>query len=99
MTLHIDFNVFEDRGIAKTAVGAIAYAFITVMTITSFDNTRNLFGAKNWKWIHTIGGYLLWLIFAKSYLLEMTNPLRFTFSLIAIAVLLLRISILFRKRK
>lgn len=97
MTLHINFNVFEDRGFFRTAVGALAYAFITLMTITSFDKTRNLFGAKNWKSIHTIGGYLLWVIFAKSYILEMTNPLRVIFALTAITVLLLRISVLLRK--
>ncbi len=99
MTLHIDFNVFEERGLFKTAFGAVAYAFITVMTITSFDSTRNLFGAKNWKRIHTIGGYLLWVIFAKSYILEMTNPLRVIFALIAVTVLSSRISVLFRKTR
>ncbi len=96
MTLHINFNVFEDRGLFKTAFGATAYVFITLMTLTSFDKTRNLFGTNNWKRIHTIGGYLLWVIFAKSYILEMTSPLRVIFALIAITVLLLRISILLR---
>ncbi len=98
MTLHINFNVFEDRGLFRTAFGATAYAFITIMTLTSFDKTRNLFGAHNWKRIHTIGGYLLWVIFAKSYILEMTSPLRIVFAVIAVIVLLLRISILFRKK-
>ena len=97
MTLHIDFNVFEDRGLFKTAFGATAYAFITLMTITSFDKTRNLFGAKNWKRIHTIGGYLLWVIFAKSYILEMTDPLRIILALISITVILLRISVFLKK--
>jgi sulfoxide reductase heme-binding subunit YedZ len=98
MTLHIDFNVFEDRGIAKTAVGATAYAFITLMTITSFDKTRNLFGASNWKRIHTIGGYLLWVIFAKSYLLEMTSPLRIFLATVAVVVLVLRVLVLIKKK-
>jgi len=99
MSLHIDFNVFEDRGLFRTAFGATAYGFITLMTITSFDKTRNLFGTKNWKRIHTIGGYLLWVIFAKSYILEMTNPIRIFFAAIAIAVLALRISVLVGKKK
>ena len=98
MTLHISFNVFEDRGIFRTSVGATAYAFMTLMTITSFDKTSNLFGAHNWKRIHTIGGYLLWIIFAKSYILDMTSPVRIAFAIIAIGVLVLRISILFRKK-
>ncbi len=98
MTVHINFNVFEDRGLFKTAFGATAYAFITLMTITSFDQTRILFGASNWKRIHIIGGYFLWVIFAKSYILEMTNPIRILFAIVAVVVLLLRISI-FLKRK
>jgi len=97
MTLHINFNVFEDRGLFRTAFGATAYIFITLMTLTSFDKTRNLFGVRNWKRIHTVGGYLLWVIFAKSYILEMTSLLRVVFATIAVIVLLLRISILFRK--
>lgn len=99
MTLHIDFNVFEDRGLFRTSFGAIAYIFITVMTFTSFDSTRNVFGAKNWKRIHTFGGYLLWIIFAKSYILNMNGLLQISFALIAITVLLLRISVLFKKIK
>lgn len=98
MTIHINFNVFEDRGLFKTAFGATAYAFITLMTITSFDQTRNLFGANNWKRIHTIGSYLLWVIFAKSYILEMTNPIRILFAIVAVVVLLLRISVLFKRK-
>jgi len=97
MTLHIDFNVFEDRGLFKTAFGATAYAFITLMTITSFDKTRNLFGAKNWKRLHTVGGYLLWIIFAQSYILNMSSPLRIFFAIVAASVLVLRISVLLRK--
>ena len=98
MTFHIDFNVFEDRGLFRTAFGALAYAFITLMTITSFDSTRNLFGAKNWKTIHTIGGYLLWIVFAKSYALDLSSPLRILLALIAISVLILRVSVLINKK-
>ena len=98
MTVHIEFNVFEDRGLFRTAIGATAYGFITIMTLTSFKGTRNLFGKNNWKRIHTVGGYLLWVIFAKSYLLEMTNPIRIAFASVAVVVLLLRLSVLFNKR-
>lgn len=98
MTLHLDFNVFEERGLFKTTFGAVAYAFITLMTLTSFDKTRNLFGAKNWKRLHTIGGYLLWIIFAKSYLLDLSSPIRIFLAIIAVSVLVLRISILFKRK-
>ena len=99
MTMYIDFNVFEDRGVFKTAVGAIAYLFMTLMTLTSFDRTRNLFGVKNWKRIHTIGGYLLWVIFAKSYILDMSDITRILFAIIAMVVLILRVYMLVNKKK
>jgi DMSO/TMAO reductase YedYZ heme-binding membrane subunit len=99
MTLHIDFNVFEERGLFKTTFGAMAYAFITLMTITSFDRTRNFFGKNNWKPIHTIGGYLIWVIFAKSYLLDLSSPIRIFLALIAVSVLVLRISVLFKRKR
>ena len=98
MTFHISFNVFEDRGLARTTVGIVAYMFITLLTLTSFDKTRNLFGKNNWKRIHTIGGYLLWIIFAKSYILEMTSPLRIFFAIVAVGVLVLRISVLLKRK-
>ena len=99
MTMYIDFNVFEDRGVFRTAVGATAYLFMTLMTLTSFDRTRNLFGEKNWKRIHTIGGYLLWVIFAKSYILDMSDITKTVFAIIAVAVLILRIFMLVNKKK
>lgn len=100
MTFFISFNVFEDRGLFPTIAGGIAYAFITVMTITSFDRTRNLLSLKNWKRVHTIGSYLLWIIFAKSYLPNiLSNPITTLFSVILIVVLLLRILKLVKNKR
>ena len=100
MTFYISFNVFEDRGLFATIGGFIGYSFITIMTITSFDKTRNLLSKKNWKLVHTIGSYFLWIIFAKSYLLEMTNNTLATFfSIILIVVFALRIAKLIKSKK
>jgi DMSO/TMAO reductase YedYZ heme-binding membrane subunit len=92
MTFYSSFNVFVDRGLFATIGGGTAYVFITIMTITSFDSTRNLLSKKNWKRVHTIGGYFIWIIFAKSYLPEIvTTPKAAIFSVILIIVILLRI--------
>ncbi len=99
MTMYIDFNVFEDRGVFRTAVGATAYLFMTLMALTSFDSTRNIFGIKNWKRIHTIAGYLIWVIFAKSYILDISDITRILFAIIAVVVLILRVSMLVYKKK
>ncbi len=92
MTFYSSFNVFVDRGLFATIGGGTAYVFITIMTITSFDSTRNLLSTKNWKRVHTIGSYFIWIIFAKSYLPEIANtPKTAIFSIILIGVILLRI--------
>jgi len=92
MTFYISFNVFEDRGLFTTIGGAIGYAFITIMTITSFDRTKNLLNPKNWKLVHTIGGYYLWIIFAKSYLPNLLDdPIAALFSILAVSALLLKL--------
>ncbi len=92
MTFYSSFNVFVDRGLFATIGGGTAYVFITIMTITSFDSTRNLLSTKNWKRVHTIGSYFIWIIFTKSYLPEIANtPKTAIFSIILIGVILLRI--------
>ena len=92
MTFYISFNVFEDRGLFTTIGGAIGYVFITIMTITSFDRTKNLINPKNWKLVHTIGGYYLWIIFAKSYLPNLLNdPIAALFAIVAVTALLLKL--------
>lgn len=92
MTFHISFNVFEDRGLFTTIGGAIGYLFITIMTITSFDKYRKIVSPKNWKRIHTIGSYYLWIIFAKSYIPRITEGSFYTlFAVLLITTLLMRI--------
>jgi DMSO/TMAO reductase YedYZ heme-binding membrane subunit len=48
--------------------GGIAYGFIALMTLTSFDSTARLLGSRAWSVLHTVGSYYVWLIFANSYL-------------------------------
>lgn len=48
--------------------GGIAYVFIGLMAATSFDSTARLISPRAWSWLHTIGAYYIWLIFANSYL-------------------------------
>ncbi len=92
MTFYIDFNVFVDRGLFAGIGGVIAYSFITVMVITSFEKGRKLLSPKNWKRVHTAGGYLLWIIFAKSYLPNiLDDAIAALFSAILIFVLSIRI--------
>ena len=49
-------------------LGGSGYVFIALMTATSFDNTTRWLGAKRWKTLHLIGGYVIWLVFVLTYI-------------------------------
>ena len=48
--------------------GGLAYVFIALMTLTSFDSTARSIGPRAWSLLHTTGSYYIWFIFANSYL-------------------------------
>jgi DMSO/TMAO reductase YedYZ heme-binding membrane subunit len=48
--------------------GGLAYGFIALMTLTSFDSTARMISPRAWSILHTTGAYYVWLIFANSYL-------------------------------
>lgn len=100
MTFHISFNVFEDRGMFATIGGSIAYLFILIMAITSFDSYRKIVSSKNWNRIHIIGSYYIWIVFAQSYVPRMINigGIYIPISILLIFVFLLRIWKLIKTR-
>jgi DMSO/TMAO reductase YedYZ heme-binding membrane subunit len=80
--------------------GAAVYAIIYIMALTSNDTSVRALGARNWKRLHTVGGYLLLLAFTGSYLrtaLEL-NGYHWLFTLLGSAVILLRLSHRFTTR-
>jgi methionine sulfoxide reductase heme-binding subunit len=48
--------------------GGLAYLFIALMTLTSFDSTARQVSPRAWSILHTCGSYYLWGIFASQYL-------------------------------
>ena len=47
--------------------GGLAYVFIALMTLTSFDATAAWLGPRRWKRLHTAGAYYVWIIFAQNF--------------------------------
>ncbi|MDJ0594486.1 MAG: hypothetical protein QNJ72_31675 [Pleurocapsa sp. MO_226.B13] len=45
----------------------LGYLFIILMTITSFKRPANILGRRNWKILHTVGMYYLWLSFTVAF--------------------------------
>ncbi len=48
--------------------GGIAYLFIFLMLLTSFDSITKKMNKKTWIILHSIGSYYIWFIFFMSYL-------------------------------
>jgi methionine sulfoxide reductase heme-binding subunit len=47
--------------------GGLAYVFIILMTVTSFDRTAAMIGPRAWKWLHTVGAWYIWMSFALNF--------------------------------
>ncbi len=70
----------------------LIYVVIYAMAFTSNDASMRALG-KNWKRLHAVGGYLIWVAFTVSYLgnaIENGRPQHYPFAAICIALLLLR---------
>ncbi|MBI1227983.1 MAG: hypothetical protein GC192_22315 [Bacteroidetes bacterium] len=74
--LHLAFLVLLQRyfhpvfTLAKTyslIAGGIAYLFLVLMLFTSFKRFSKYLTQKQWKLLHTVGGWWIWTIFANSY--------------------------------
>jgi DMSO/TMAO reductase YedYZ heme-binding membrane subunit len=82
--------------------GGVIYALIYAMAFTSNDRAVRALGARRWNWLHWIGGYAIWVGFASSYVgnaLSDGAPYDWTCSLIAIAILLLRVAAFWKGKR
>lgn len=57
----------ENPGTVAIIGGGLAYIFIALMAVTSNNAAVRHLG-RNWKRLHTVGGWYIWLIFLNSYL-------------------------------
>lgn len=48
------------------AAGALAYALLIAMTLTSNNASVRHLGAKRWKLLHKVGSYYIWAIFTSN---------------------------------
>lgn len=72
--------------------GGIAYVFVVAMLFTSFPFFSNKLSKKQWKLLHTVGGYWIWLVFLFSYLKRAKNDyLYLALAVFFVAVLLVRL--------
>ena len=50
--------------IPTIVLAGAAYLFIAAMTVTSFDRTAAWLGLRNWRLLHLLGGWYIWISFA-----------------------------------
>jgi len=76
-TFHLLFLIFLQQKfhpvftLAKTSSligGGLAYLFIILMAVTTFPYFKNQLSKVNWKILHIVGSYWIWIIFFRSYL-------------------------------
>lgn len=53
----------ESRPIPILLAGTLAYVFIALMALTSNNASVKKLGAKNWRKLHLIGSWYVWLLF------------------------------------
>lgn len=85
--------VFDLAAVTSLMAGGLAYFFVVVMLLTSFEVFSKYLSRKNWKWLHTIGGYWIWIIFMSTYSKKVQNVgvAFLPFVLILIMVLIMRL--------
>ncbi len=67
--LAVNITVYRPRPLESLTAGAIAYAMIYIMALTSTNAAQRSLG-KWWKRIHTFGIHYIWFIFTASYALR-----------------------------
>lgn len=81
--------------------GGLAYVFLLLMTLTSNNASVRKLGAKNWKRLHKVGSYYIWLIFMATTVPEipLAWPMGAIIPLIGFTALGLRIAAYRKLRK
>lgn len=89
------------RGAPELSGGGLAYVFLGLMALTSNNASVRKLGAKNWKRLHKVGSYYIWLIFMATTVPELPTswPLGAIIPLIGFTALLFRISAWRKLRK
>ena len=61
----IDHDLFWNlTNVANIVLAGAAYVFLAAMTATSFDRAARWLGASNWRLLHLLGGWYIWISFA-----------------------------------
>jgi hypothetical protein len=72
--------------------GGITYAFIAAMALTSSDAAQAFLGRARWRRLHVVGSYVIWIVFAQSYVgRAVVAPEYLPYALVVVGALVLRL--------
>jgi methionine sulfoxide reductase heme-binding subunit len=77
----------------------LGYVFILLMTITSFQRPAAILGRHNWKILHTLGMYYLWLSFTVAFGKRLGESWLFYAPWVAILIFALILRLLVQRQK
>ena len=63
----------EDVATATLTGGGLGYVFVALLALTSNDASARRLG-RGWAWLHRIGVYYIWFIFAFTYFTRLPKP-------------------------
>lgn len=100
-TLQYFFHpVFDLAATTSLLAGGIAYVFVILMLLTSFPMFAQYLSARQWKILHTIGGFWIWGIFMSSYTKRsLTEYEHIPLVVILLSIVILRIRYYFLKNR
>lgn len=65
--LHQNFQqIFVIRPVYELVLGGLAYMFVVLMLLTSFEFFSKRISHTSWQWLHKLGGYWILIVFSNS---------------------------------
>ncbi len=98
-SLQLSFDpVFNQLDIISLLGGGIAYIFVVLMLLTSFESVSNYLSKLQWKLLHTIGGYWISIIFFAQYFGKRNEPVYWIFIIILLVIHFFRVKDYIKKK-
>jgi DMSO/TMAO reductase YedYZ heme-binding membrane subunit len=108
-TAHLGLIIYRSRvvetfdfTVSANLPGAFSYTVILVMFLTSFNATAKMLGPKNWRILHKVGLYWLFIAFTQTQLpdsLDELNNINWMLLVLIAAALVIRLTAYLAKRQ
>lgn len=82
-----------------THSATLGYIFIILMTITSFERPAAILGRRNWRILHTVGMYYLWLSFTYAFSQRINESWSIYFPIVTVLICSLIVRFIPNKKK